>query len=101
LGDPFTGTGIRQLSPNDMLRALRIDIAGELEAVLGYEAHIESTGDARVKKVLSHIADEERSHIGELEQLIFILSPAEDEKNQKGRQSVESQQRSGFTDPMD
>ncbi|TEB04102.1 Ubiquinone biosynthesis protein COQ7 [Pelotomaculum schinkii] len=68
LGDPFVANVPRQLSAEELLQALRVDMAGELEAIIGYEAHAMATSDERVKEVLYHIADEERQHVGELQQ---------------------------------
>ncbi len=100
LGNPFVGNVPKQLSPEELIQAIRVDIAGELEAIIGYEAHAASTNDERVKKVLYHIADEEKQHIGELLQLLYILSPSEAENVQKGIQAVQQQQNSNFQQPM-
>lgn len=59
LGNPFVANVPRQMSNEELTQALRVDIAGELEAIIGYEAHVMATNDARVQKVLRHIADEE------------------------------------------
>jgi rubrerythrin len=67
------------LSNEELAQALRVDIAGEIEAIIGYEAHATATNDERVKKVLYHIADEERKHVGELQQLLYMLCPKEAE----------------------
>jgi rubrerythrin len=61
LGNPFAGNTARQMSAQELVQALRVDIAGELEAIIVYEAHIAATTDERAKKVLSHIADEEKN----------------------------------------
>jgi rubrerythrin len=53
-----------------------------------------------VKKVLYHIADEERQHVGELQQLIYMLSPNEQQQVEKGKQEVIQQQSQGFQQPM-
>jgi len=82
------------------MQALRVDIAGELEAIIGYEAHAMSTDDVRVKKVLMHIADEERQHVGELQQLLFMLSPNEQQMVEQGKQAVQQQQNQNFSQPM-
>lgn len=100
LGNPFVANVPRQMSAEELAQAVRVDIAGELEAIIGYEAHAMSTNDARVKKVLSHIADEERQHVGELQQLLYILSPKEAEFTEKGRQQVQQQQSQNFQAPM-
>lgn len=58
LGDPFVANVSKQMSGDELAQALHVDIAGKLEAIVGYEAHAMSTNDERVKKVLYHIADE-------------------------------------------
>lgn len=100
LGDPFVANVPRQLSAAELVQALRVDLAGELEAIIGYEAHAMATSDERVKKVLYHIADEERQHVGELQQLIYLLNPNEQQFNEKGKQEIIQQQAQGFQMPM-
>ena len=63
---------------------------------VGYEAHAMSTNDERVKKILYHIADEERQHVGELQQLLYILSPKEAQYIEKGKQDIIKQQQQNF-----
>jgi rubrerythrin len=100
LGDPFVANVPRQMSNEELIQALRVDMAGELEAIIGYEAHALSTSDERVKKVLYHIADEEKKHVGELQQLIYMLSPNDQKHIQQGHQEVVDQQASNFQQPM-
>ena len=100
LGDPFVANVPRQLSADELVQALRVDIAGELEAIIGYEAHAMATSDTRVKKVLAHIADEEKQHVGELQQLIFMLNPNEEQMIEQGKQAVQQQQQANFAQPM-
>ncbi|SHI16411.1 Ubiquinone biosynthesis protein COQ7 [Sporobacter termitidis DSM 10068] len=100
LGNPFVGNSPKQLTPEELAQAIRVDLAGELEAIIGYEAHAMSTNDERVKKVLNHIADEERQHVGELQQLLYILSPKEMEQTEKGRQEIITQQQQNFQPAM-
>lgn len=100
LGDPFIANLPRPLSDNELIQALRVDIAGELEAIIGYEAHVMATSNEKVKKVLTHIANEERRHVGELQQLLFMLSPVEQEYIQKGIQAVQQQQAQNFQAPL-
>jgi len=100
LGDPFVANVPRPMSNDELLQALRVDIAGELEAIIGYEAHAMATSDTRVKKVLAHIADEERQHVGELQQLLFMLNPKEQQLHEQGKQSVQQQQAQNFSQPM-
>ncbi|MHB1043600.1 MAG: demethoxyubiquinone hydroxylase family protein [Eubacteriales bacterium] len=100
IGNPFVANVPRQLSAEELIQALRVDMAGELEAIIGYEAHAMAANDERVKKVLYHIADEERQHVGELQQLIFLLNPNEQKFVEKGRQEIVQQQSQGFQPPM-
>lgn len=96
LGNPFVANVNKQMSPEELVQAIRVDIAGELEAIIGYEAHAMSTNDERAKKILYHIADEERQHVGELQQLLYILCPKEQEHMEKGKQELIKQQQSNF-----
>lgn len=100
LGNPFVANVPRQLSTEELIQALRVDLAGEIEAIIGYEAHAMATTDERVKKVLYHIADEERTHVGELQQLLYMLNPSEAKYTEKGKQAVQQQQAQGFQQPM-
>ncbi|MHB8158453.1 MAG: demethoxyubiquinone hydroxylase family protein [Desulfocucumaceae bacterium] len=100
LGNPFIAVVPRQLSAEELVQALRVDMAGELEAIIGYEAHAMATTDQRVKKVLYHIANEERQHVGELQQLIYLLDPNEQQYVEKGKQEIIKQQAQGFQQPM-
>lgn len=100
LGDPFVANVPRQLSGAELIQAIRVDIAGELEAIIGYEAHAMATSDEKVKKVLTHIANEERRHVGELQQLLYMLNPSEQEYFQQGTQAVQQRQAQNFQTPM-
>ena len=71
---------------------MRVDIINEYEAIIGYEAHAAAITDERVKKVLYHIADEERRHVGQLQQLLYILDPREAQYTEEGKQAVLQQQ---------
>ena len=96
LGNPFVANVNKQMSTDELIQAIRVDIAGELEAIIGYEAHAMATTDERVKKVLYHIADEERQHVGELQQMLYILSPKDQEHTEKGKQAILQQQQQNF-----
>jgi len=100
IGNPFVANVPRQMSNEELVQALRLDMAGELEAIIGYEAHALSTSDERVKKVLYHIADEEKRHVGELQQLIYMLSPNDQQQIQQGHQEIIEQQAGNFQQPM-
>ncbi len=73
--NPFAGNVDRKISKPELIQALRLDIAGELEAIFLYEAHALATEDPLVKKVLMDIRDEEKQHCGELYRLMRYLDP--------------------------
>lgn len=76
--NPFPGkVPDRKLTLRELVRALRLDLAAEHEAVHLYEAHADAIDHPLAKKVLQDIANEEREHAGEFQQLIKLL--AEDE----------------------
>lgn len=88
LGNPFVGNIPRKISKEELIQALRVDVAGELEAIIGYDAHVMATDDERVKKVLGSIRDEEKQHVGELMSLIRMLDSSEAEYFEKGTAEV-------------
>lgn len=100
IGNPFVANVPKQMTADELLQALRVDIAGELEAIIGYEAHASATTDQKAVKVLRHIADEERQHVGELHQLLAMLSPRDAEWIDKGKAAIQMQQASNFSSPM-
>lgn len=73
--NPFAGNVDRKISKPELIQALRVDIAGELEAIFLYESHALATDDPLVKKVLMDIRDEEKEHCGELYKLMKYLDP--------------------------
>jgi rubrerythrin len=75
--NPFSGNVPRKISKAELIQAIRIDIAGELEAIYLYEAHVLATDDLLAKTVLADIRDEEKAHIGELMTLLRHLDPEE------------------------
>ena len=75
--NPFQANVERQMTKKELIQALRLDIAGELEAIYLYDAHVQGTDDAMAKKVLADIRDEENVHVGELITLLKRLDPRE------------------------
>ena len=75
--NPFAGNVQRKLSKGELIQAVRLDIAGELEAIYLYDAHVMATDDEVAKTVLADIRDEEKAHIGELMTLLQHLDPDE------------------------
>ncbi len=91
ISNPFVANVTKQLSPDELVQALRADVVGEYEAIIGYEAHAMAAQDMRVKQALFKIADDERKHVGQLEELITLLSPKEGQLIQQGKQTIQQQ----------
>jgi len=75
--NPFQGNVERKMTKEELIQAIRLDIAGELEAIYIYDAHVQATDDAMAKKVIGDIREEEKTHIGELMTLLRTLDPKE------------------------
>ena len=87
--NPFSGRiPDRKLSPDELIRAVRLDIAGEHEAIHMYNAHADATNNTFAKKIFINIANEERVHIGELTRLLDILTGNECTYQKKGVKEV-------------
>ncbi|MFO8008666.1 MAG: demethoxyubiquinone hydroxylase family protein [Candidatus Brocadiia bacterium] len=88
--NPFVGkVPDRKLTRGELIRAIRLNIAAEHEAVHIYMAHAEATDHPLAKKVLTDVADEEREHVGEFQRLLSILAPDEDELVADGMAEVD------------
>lgn len=89
--DPFPGIKeTRPMSMSDLIRALRLDLAAEQDAVHLYTAHADACEHPLAIKVLKSIADEERVHAGEFLRLIEILDPGEKKFLETGAVEVEN-----------
>jgi rubrerythrin len=87
--NPFSGkVPDRKLTNDELIRAIRLDLAAEHEAVHLYLAHAEASDNPLAKKVLVDIANEERVHAGEFARLISILAGDEDALLAQGAQEV-------------
>jgi len=75
--NPFQGNVERKLTKEELIQAVRLDIAGELEAIYLYDAHVQATDNEIAKKVIADIRDEEKAHVGELMTLLRTLDPME------------------------
>ncbi|WP_207302641.1 hypothetical protein [Olsenella sp. Marseille-P4559] len=87
-GNPFSANVEREMTKGELIQAVRADLSGELEAIYGYDAHVQATDDPVAKAVLSDIRDEEKAHMGELLTLLNYLDPKEGEHYASGRQEV-------------
>ncbi len=68
---------------NKDLNNLREDLVGELEAINQYQDHIDETDNEEIKRVLSHVRDDEKEHVAELTKLLRSLDATQEEKFQK------------------
>jgi len=88
--NPFSGMmPDRKLNDRDLTRAIRMALAAEEEAVHMYEAMADASDNAFAATVLQDIADEERVHAGEFQELLRILVPDEQSLLQKGSAEVQ------------
>ena len=87
--NPFSGTvPDRKLSKEELIRAIRLNVAAEHEAIHLYMAHAEATDHPLARKVLIDVANEEREHVGEFTRLLEILTGDETEWTGNGREEV-------------
>ena len=86
--NPFAGNVPRKMTKEELIQAVRLNIAGELEAIYVYDAHVQGTDDPVAKKVISDIRDEEKAHIGELMTLLKYLDPEEAVHFAEGEEEV-------------
>jgi len=86
--NPFQGNVDRKLTKQELIQAIRLDIAGELEAIYVYDAHVQATDNVIAKKVIADIRDEEKAHVGELMTLLRTLDPEEAEHFISGEEEV-------------
>jgi uncharacterized protein len=88
--NPFVGNvPERKLTNEELVRAIRVNLAAEQEAAFLYAAHAEATDNALAKMVLLDVADEERVHAGEFLRLLQLLTGDEDQLLAEGRQEVD------------
>jgi len=81
----------RTMDKAEIIRAVRLSIAAEYEAVQLYTQIAESSDDPVVRKVMLHVADEERVHAGEFLRLLKYLDPEEEKYYQEGYKEVENE----------
>lgn len=87
--NPFSGMlPDRKLTHEELIRAIRLDIAAEEEAIHLYEAQADATDNVRAAEILRDIAKEEIVHVGEFQKLLVDLSPDELDLLNKGAGEV-------------
>lgn len=90
--NPFPGmTPGRTLTERELTRAIRLALAAEEEAVHLYQAIADATDHPLAKAVLEDVANEERVHAGELQRLLSILLPDEDQLMAEGAAEVDEE----------
>ena len=87
--NPFPGVVPRKMTKNELIRAIMLNVAAELEAVHIYTSHMDATDDEEARKVLYDIALEELVHAGEFTSLLYRLDPIAAAKAQEGFGEVE------------
>jgi rubrerythrin len=88
--NPFSGrVPDLKLTLEELIRAIRLNVAAEHEAIHLYMAHAEATDHPLAKKVLVDVANEEREHVGEFMRLLEILTDDEEEWLAHGREEVD------------
>ena len=75
----------RKLTKEELIRAVRLSIADEYEAIQVYEEIAEAIDNEKAQKILHDIAEEEKIHVGEFMYLLKILSPEEEAFYKQGR----------------
>ncbi len=88
--NPFTGLVPRKMTKQELIRALRLNMAAELEAVHLYMAHADATDDPVTRAVLIDVANEERVHAGEFLEAIRRLDPEEQSFLDEGQGEVQA-----------
>ena len=91
-GSPFSGlANDRNLTDEELVRAIRFMVAAEYKAIQLYMQLAESTDNKLAVEVLKDIADEERVHVGEFLRLLRELAPDEEKFYAKGAGEVEKE----------
>lgn len=89
-GTAFSGLAHdRKLTKAELIRAIRLMVAAEYEAIQLYMQLAESTDNKLAIEVLKDIADEERVHVGEFLRLLKELAPDEEKFYQEGTEEVD------------
>lgn len=88
--NPFSGkVPDRKLTHQELIRAIRLNLAAEQEAIHEYMAHADATDNPLAKAVLIDIANEERVHAGEFTRLLEILTGDEGSFLKEGAEEVD------------
>jgi rubrerythrin len=81
----------RKLTHSELVRAIRLMVTDEYEAISIYTQLAESTDNALAKEVLIDVANEEKVHVGEFLRLLKALAPDEEQWYADGAAEVEAE----------
>jgi rubrerythrin len=81
----------RKLTHSELVRAIRLMVTDEYEAISVYTQLAESTDNALAKEVLIDVANEEKVHVGEFLRLLKELAPDEEQWYSDGAAEVEAE----------
>ena len=81
----------RKLTHSELVRAIRLMVTDEYEAISIYTQLAESTDNALAREVLVDVANEERVHVGEFLRLLKELAPDEEQWYADGAAEVEAE----------
>lgn len=73
-------------SYNSLLIEIRKRLEEEYDTINNYMKMLPHTSEEWVKKIIEDIANEEKAHVGELEYILYKLSPEEKKNVDKGKE---------------
>lgn len=83
-------TNLEKVSKEDRDKEiLRVGIIAELDAVSFYEQLAAMTENEDIKKVLSDIAKEEKTHVGEFQALLLRIDQEQERELEEGKKEVD------------
>ncbi len=89
-GSPFSClANNRNLTDEELIRAIRFSIAAEYEATQLYKQLSESTTNKLAIAILKDVANDERVHAGQFLRLLYMLAPDEEKYYAQGAKENE------------
>ncbi len=86
--DPVELVREKKMTKEEIISALRDDIAAEIDAINFYLSQARLIDDKKVKAVLIDIAKEEKIHLGEFLTLLEELDPEQVKSIESGKDEV-------------
>src|SRR6056297_2687466 len=80
---------VKELNEQELIRAIRVGIKAEIDAIHLYDMIAEATSNEKVSEVMRDVAKEERVHIGEFLRVLQDIYPQEMEDYNEGASEVE------------